>query len=48
MKSDKERLVECVTCEFFDECFDSAPVPEEYEDGSCKTKEKFKEQHDCK
>lgn len=39
-----QKLVECITCEFFDICFNTVNDSdlEEFEDGSCKTKERFK------
>lgn len=37
-----ERMVECLYCEYFDKCYREVEVPEDYLDGSCKTKEKFK------
>lgn len=42
MKSDKERLTECLECDFFETCFNTVPFPEEYKDDTCKTKDALK------
>ena len=39
MKSDKERIAECLECELIETCFNTVPYPEEYADGTCKTKD---------
>lgn len=39
MKSNKERLMECLMCKYSDECEQTVTIPEDYPDGSCKTKD---------
>lgn len=41
MKSNKERLMECLTCKYSDVCEQIVMVPKDYPDGSCKTKVMF-------
>lgn len=37
-KQDVKRLYECYTCEYFETCIKTIEEPEDYPDGSCKTK----------
>lgn len=39
--SDVKRLEECLICEYFDACYAMIEEPEEYPDGTCKTKSLF-------
>ncbi len=41
--SDHKRIMECMKCEHMDICFNTVPTPEEYGDGTCKTKDMLKE-----
>lgn len=39
---DSDRLIECVTCDYYMECRRDIEEPEDYSDGSCKTKDTLK------
>lgn len=41
--TDRERISECLSCSFIDIRFETVKVPEEYEDGRCRTKDEFME-----
>jgi len=41
VKSNKERIMECLTCEYAEICYETVEKPEDYEDGTCKTKRIF-------
>lgn len=43
MKSNIERILECLTCKYWKVCEQTVAVPEDYPDGSCKTKDSFKD-----
>ena len=43
MKSNIERLKECVFCPYFEICEESIEYPQDFEDGSCKTREELEE-----
>lgn len=38
---DKQRLLECYSCDYMDECFETIDKPEENVNGTCKTKQNF-------
>lgn len=38
MKSNIMRLLECLTCKYFEVCAEKVSDPEDYPDGTCKTK----------
>lgn len=42
MKSNIERLLECLYCKYWKKCKQTIAVPKDYPDGSCKTKDSFK------
>lgn len=42
-KNDTERLLECVTCPYFEMCNEIINEPEDYPNGSCKTKDILKD-----
>lgn len=42
MKSNVERTIESLTCVYFDRCLREVPDPQEYEDGTCKQKDIFR------
>lgn len=37
-KIDTERLFECYSCDYFETCIKTIEEPEDFPDGSCKTK----------
>ena len=39
MKSNAERAIECLTCDYFDRCIREVPDPKDKEDGTCKQKD---------
>lgn len=41
MKSNIERIIECLTCKYWKDCKQTVAVPEDYPDGSCMTKDSF-------
>lgn len=47
VKSNVERFVECLTCKYCRECNETVEVPEDYEDGLCKTKREFEGEEQC-
>lgn len=44
MKSNIDRLKECLTCKYWKMCDYTVKVPEDYPDGNCKTKERLRRQ----
>lgn len=42
---DSDRLIECITCDYYMECQRDIDEPEDYFDGSCKTKDTLKAQY---
>lgn len=46
MKSNVERALECWYCKHWRECEQTVAVPEDYPDGSCKTKDNFRNKCD--
>lgn len=40
--SDFRRKMECMMCRYIGICISGVPDPEEYEDGTCKTKDQLK------
>ncbi len=41
--SDFKRIMECMKCEYMERCFNTVSAPEEYENGTCRTKDVLKE-----
>lgn len=41
--SDLKRKMECMMCRYIETCLDTIPDPEEYGDGTCRTKDELKE-----
>ena len=40
---DKKRIYECLGCDWFDVCYETVPEPDGNPDGTCKTKDEFKQ-----
>lgn len=43
MKSNVERTLECLNCEYWEKCNQTVAVPDDYPDGSCKVKNNFRD-----
>lgn len=46
MKNDIERIFECWNCKYLEKCEQTVVFPEDYPDGSCKTKDNFRDKSD--
>ncbi|MDE6388925.1 MAG: hypothetical protein K2L82_14085 [Lachnospiraceae bacterium] len=42
MKNNLERLAECLNCKYLKFCTEKVDMPEDYPDGTCKTKDLLK------
>ena len=48
MMNDAGRILECLRCEYHEECNRDVEDPEDYPDGHCKTKDILKSQYEEK